>query len=197
MAYTRINTYFDLPIGRLKLSSNKEELEKIKKLLDDMPELLEEAYYDAAQRWGKKLKKEARSCLDRNQPPEGVSWKPLSKSYVQHMGGDDRRYMKQLQYYESIDVHTERYTVLGSDKSGNRVWVGLPNGVKKLHPIYGTTPQKITLVNVAKILENGTKDGKIPPRPLWKPLYDQLGGKKSIERYVTNAIKRKLKPYLD
>lgn len=197
MAIHQINQYFDLPIGRLHIYADKEQLEKAMKLIKEMPGILVEAYDDAAIRYGKKLKKEARSCLDRNQPPAGVSWPPLSESYVQHMGGDDRRYMKQLQYYESIDIWKEKYTVLGTDKSGYRVYVGLPNGVKKLHPIHGNKETHLTLSQVAKILENGTRDGRIPPRPLWKPLYDQLGGKKSIERYVTNAIKRKLKPYLD
>lgn len=197
MATHQINQYFDIPLGRLKIWSDPKQLEKAKKLVEEMPEILEEAYYDAAMRWGGKLKKEARKCLDRNQPPSGVSWPPLSERYVESMGGDDRRYMKGLQYYESIDIHKEAYTVLGTNKSGNRVYVGLPNGVKKLHPLHGTKETRLTLSQVAKILENGTRNGKIPPRPLWKPLYDQLGGKKSIERYVINAIKRKLNPYID
>ena len=172
MAQVQINTYLDLPIGRLRIYADKEDLEKAKKLIDDMPELLTEAYLDAANRWGGKLKKEAIRCIETNQPPKGVSWPPLSPKYVASMGGDDRRYFKSGQYEESI-----------------------PNGVMKLHPKKNKA-MGITLQRVAKILESGSKDGRIPPRPLWKPLYEQLGGKKSIERYVTNAIKRKLESYM-
>lgn len=195
MAQVQINTYLDLPIGRLRIYADKEDLEKAKKLIDDMPEILTEAYLDAANRWGGKLKKEAIRCIETNQPPKGVSWPPLSPKYVASMGGDDRRYFKSGQYEESIGIYKESVFYLGSSKRGTRVYVGLPNGVMKLHPKKNKA-MGITLQRVAKILESGSKDGRIPPRPLWKPLYEQLGGKKSIERYVTNAIKRKLKPYM-
>ena len=195
MAQVQINTYLDLPIGRLRIYADKEDLEKAKKLIDDMPELLTEAYLDAANRWGGKLKKEAIRCIETNQPPKGVSWPPLSPKYVASMGGDDRRYFKSGQYEESIGIYKEAVSYLGSSKRGTRVYVGLPNGVMKLHPKKNKA-MGITLQRVAKILESGSRDGRIPPRPLWKPLYEQLGGKKSIERYVTNAIKRKLESYM-
>lgn len=195
MDQVQINTYLDLPIGRLRIYADKEDLEKAKKLIDDMPEILTEAYLDAANRWGGKLKKEAIRCIETNQPPKGVSWPPLSPKYVASMGGDDRRYFKSGQYEESIGIYKESVSYLGSSKRGTRVYVGLPNGVMKLHPKKNKA-MGITLQRVAKILESGSKDGRIPPRPLWKPLYEQLGGKKSIERYVTNAIKRKLESYI-
>lgn len=196
MAQVQINTYLDLPIGRLRIYADKEDLEKAKKLIDDMPELLTEAYLDAANRWGGKLKKEAIRCIETNQPPKGVSWPPLSPKYVASMGDDNRRYFKGGQYEGSIDIYTEDVSYMGSSKKGTRVYVGLKNGVKKEHPKKASVTTNLTLQEVAKILEAGTKDNRIPPRPLWKPLYEQFGGKKSIERHVINAIKRKLKPYM-
>lgn len=197
MARTQINTYLDLPIGSLRIYADPADLERAKKLIDKMPELLTKAYLDAAERWGGKLKKEAIRCIEMNQPPKGISWPPLSSSYISRMGGDERRYFKSGQYEESIGIYKESASIVGLGKSTTRVYVGLPNGVMKTKPLQASKDSGITLQAVAKILENGTRDGDIPPRPLWKPLYDQLGGKKSIERHVINAIKRQLKPYLD
>ena len=197
MARVQINTYVDLPVGRLHIYADRHDMERARVLLDNMPNILTEAYLDAASRWGGKLKKEAIRCIEMNQPPKGVSWPPLSEKYVAKMGGDDRRYFKSGQYEESIDIYKEKVSFAGSTKESHRVYVGLPNQVGKVHPKNASKVKNITLQAVAKILEVGTRDGNIPPRPLWKPLYEQFGGKKSIERYVTNAIKRKLKPYID
>lgn len=194
MSRVQINTYLDLPIGNLKIYADPKDLEKARKLLADMPEILEDAYWDAANRWGGKLKKEAIACIEKNKPPKGVSWPALSPKYVASMGGDERRYFKSGEYEESIDIYRERLTGLAGRT--HRVYVGLPNQMMKRHPKKNKT-MGITIQEVAKILEAGTIDDRIPPRPLWKPLYEQLGGKKSIERYVINAIKRQLKPYID
>ena len=40
-----------------------------------------------------------------------------------------------------------------------------------------------------------SKNGKIPARPLWEPLYKHVGGKASLKRHIQEAIKRQLKKY--
>ena len=189
----QINQYVETPFGKLHIFTDKEELARANKLIEDTPDILYDAYEDAAKRWGGKVVKAAKKCIETQRPPKGVSWPPLSEAYVDSMGHDNRIYFKSGQYEESIDIHKEKVEYYGSNKTGVRYFVGLPNGTKKSKPRH-KRKKYLTLQQVAKILEFG--GGKIPPRPLWRPLYEEFGGKKSIERYVKNAVVRQLKKYM-
>ena len=189
----QINQYVETPFGKLHIYTDPAELEKATKLIKGSSKILYDAYRDAASRWGGKVVKAAKKCIASQVPPKGVSWPPLSEKYKDWVGGDDRIYFKSGQYYEAIGVHEEKVEFYRSTKTGYRYFVGLPNGVKKWPARY-STKKPLTLQKVAKILEFGAKD--IPPRPLWIPLYKEMGGDKRIQLYVKNAIKRQLKKYM-
>lgn len=195
MAVKQINQYVETPFGQLHIYADPVQLAKATKLIKDTPKLMFDAYKDAASRWGGKVVKAAKECVSTGRPPKGTSWPPLSEKYISWVGGEDQIYFKTAQYLESIGVHEEKVEYYGTNKTGSRYFVGLPNGVKKWPARYSSKRKQLTLQKVGLILEYGSRDGRIPPRPLWRPLYEQMGGKKRIELYVKNAVKRQLKKY--
>lgn len=195
MAKTQINMSVGTPFGSIDIYvTDKTKLEKARRLVEKSPHILIAAYEDAANRWGKKVVTTARRCIDTGTPPKGsgVSWPPLSPKYAARWGG--MIYYNTAQYYTSIGVHKEDVVLYGTSRTSQRIYIGLPNQVIKRTPT--GKPGKITLQKVASILENGTRSGKIPARPLWGPVYKSLGGKESLKRYIREAIKRQLSKYL-
>lgn len=193
MASTQINLSVGSPFGPIDIYiTDKSKLEKAKKLVEKSPNILVDAYNDAAKRFGDKVVKEARKAIERGTPPGGNgSWAPLSKKYKDRWGGDI--YYNWGQYYRSIGVHREEAILYGTSKTSTRIYIGLPNQVMKTNPL--GRAGRLTIQKVAKILEVGSKNGKIPARPLWEPLYKYVGGKASLKRHIQEAIKRQLKKY--
>lgn len=195
MARTQINIGVGTPFGDIEIYvTDKTKLEQARRLVERTPHILISAYEDAANRWGGKVIKEARKCIDSSTPPKGsgVSWPPLSKKYQERWGGHP--YWNWGQYYHSMGIHKEDAILYGTAKTSKRIYIGMPNQVMKTDPV--GKAKRITLGKVASILENGTRNGRIPPRPLWGPLYKSMGGKESLKRYIREAIKRQLIKYL-
>lgn len=197
MARYQINHYVDTPFGQLHIFTDPAETAKADRLIKDTPKILWEAWKDAAERYGKNIIKEAKRCINSGIPPKGVHWPPLSPRYVKAMAGDDRIYYKTGQYEESIGVHRENMYYSGSGAFARpRYFVGLPPGVMKIPARFKSRRRPISLIRVAQILEQGAPSMNIPPRPLWKPLFDAAGGKERIKVFARNAIKRQLSKYM-
>ena len=196
MAKYQINHYVDTPFGQLHIFSDPAETAKAGRLINDCPKILWNAWKDAAQRYGKNIIKEAKRCINSGMPPKGAVWPPLSPKYVEAMAGDDRIYYKTGQYEESIGVHTENMYYTSGAFARPRYFVGLPLGVNKEAVRYKSKRRPLSLIRVAQILEQGSPKRNIPPRPLWKPLFDASGGKERIKVFVRNAIKRQLQKYM-
>lgn len=193
----QINHFIDTPFGQLHIFVDPNEANKAKRLINESPKILWEAWRDAAERYGKKIVKEAKRCINSGIPPKGATWPPLSPKYVEAMGGDDRIYYKTGQYEESIGIHRENvYFAKTGAFSRPRYFVGLPPGKMKIPPRYGYKRRPLTLIRVAQLLEQGIPSRNVPPRPLWKPLFDASGGKDRIKIYVRNALKRQLSKYM-
>lgn len=196
MARYQINHYVDLPFGQLHIFTNPAETDKAERLIKDTPKILWNAWRDAAERYGKNIIKEAKRCINSGIPPKGAHWPPLSPKYVEAMGGDDRIYYKTGQYEESIGVHKENMYYTSGAFARPRYFVGLPPGVTKYAARFKSRRKPLSLIRVAQILEQGAPSRNIPPRPLWKPLFDAAGGKDRIKVFARNAIKRQLSKYM-
>ena len=192
----QINHYIDTPFGELHIFSDPAETAKAERLIKETPKILWEAWKDAAERYGKNIVKEAKRCVSSGVPPKGVHWPPLSKRYVEAMAGDDRIYYKTGQYYESIGIHKDNVYYTTGVLAKQRYFVGLPQGKMKEPARFKSSRPPLSLIQVANILERGSMDGDIPPRPLWKPLFDAAGGKERIRVFARNAIKRQLNKYM-
>lgn len=81
-------------------------------------------------------------------------------------------------------IDTETYiNNIKAFRSGGRYFAGIKRGVKN-HK--GTKE----LSRVAAFLEGGTR--KMPPRPVWKPTYDEMGGALGIKAIIMAPINAKI-----
>lgn len=197
MATTQINFYTDLPFGQLRIFVDPHQNAKAIKLLKETPQAIARAYQKSTEAFANKVIKRVRECINRGVPPKGATWPPLSKKYVQHEGGDDRIYYKTGQYFESVGLYKERVEYYRSTKVGSRQYVGLPNQVTKL-PTRSHKKGLLTLQLVARILESGSRVGEgsrgyVPQRALWKPVYEEVGGKRSLVNSIQTNLQNEFK----
>lgn len=172
-------------VGDLKIYVNPTQQAKATQLLNSMPHILTSSYEEAAIKFGERLAKMARSCLKSGMPPSGsgVSWPPHSQSTIRQLGAHTLLYWSS-QYYNSIGVR----------RRGKDIYVGVPNSTRKTRP--DGKSSGISLINVAKILEYGDMAGKIPPRPLWAPLFKSVGGKEKFKYELVKVIRSNVRRYL-
>lgn len=172
-----------------------ENIEKVKKLIAAMPEIETRAYQKACTNFGKMLAKYVRRCIMFNTPPEGVSWPPHSPDYLKKYNVHGFWYLSG-QMLKSIRLRQYQ----GS------YYVGPNPGEKAADPvnIYGRSrTSKLTLVQLARILEGGTGGhsnskfhNDIPARPLFRPSFKAVGGTERLKKYLIVNLRREVKKYL-
>lgn len=172
-------------LGDLKIYVNKSQQARATNLLKSMPDILTSSYVESANKFGERLAKMARTCLSRGIPPtgSGVSWPPHSEATIKRYGQHTLLYWSS-QYYHAIDVR----------RRGRNIYVGVPSSTIKTRP--DGRKLGISLSNVAKLLEYGDDTGKLPPRPLWAPLFQSVGGKDKFKQEIVKVIRHKIRSYL-
>lgn len=173
------------PIGELKIYANQARLDKATKLIAKTPEILNKAYADAANKYGKKIAVVAKECLAKGMPPRGsgVSWAPHSPNTIRVLGEHSLLYWSS-QYYRSIQVL----------RRGKRIAVGVPPGRRKTRPDHRSS--RVTVSQVAKMLEFGSEvTDKLPARPLWRYLWPAVGGKDGYKKELVVQIRKQLRKY--
>ena len=172
-----------------------ENIEKVKRLIEAMPEIETRAYQKACTNFGKMLARYVRKCIMSNTPPSGVNWPPHSEDYLKkynvqgfwYLSGQMLRSIKLRQYQGSY-------------------YVGPNPGEKAADPvnIYGRSrTSKLTLVQLARLLEGGTKQNAaskhftndIPARPLFRPSFKAVGGTERLKKYLIANLRREIKKY--
>lgn len=173
-------------VGDLRIYVNPTQQAKATNLLKSMPQILTSSYEEAAFRFGERLARMAKSCLRNGMPPRGsgVSWPPHAESTIKQLGEHTLLYWSS-QYYHAIGVR----------RRGRSIYVGVPSSTIKTRPD-GKSTGGISLSNVAKILEYGDHTGKIPPRPLWIPLFESAGGKEKFKSELVKTIRNKVRRYI-
>lgn len=175
---------------------NPEKIEKVGRLIREMPEIETRAYNKACTNFGKMLARYVRSCIMTNTPPQGVSWPPHSPDY--------------LKKYNVIGFWQLSGQMLRSIKLRNyqgRYYVGPNPNEKAIDPVnkYNRArPSKLTLIQLARILEGGDHSGAdsslfhnhIPPRPLFRPSFNAVGGTARLKKYLIANLRRELKSYI-
>ena len=173
-----------------------ENIEKVRKLIEAMPEIETRAYQKACTNFGKMLAKYVRRCIMFNTPPEGVSWPPHSPDYLKKYNVHGFWYLSG-QMLKSIRLRQYQ----GS------YYVGPNPGEKAADPVnkYGRSrTSKLTLVQLARLLEGGTFSGAgsskftndIPARPLFRPSFRAVGGTERLKKYLIANLRREVKKYL-
>ena len=184
---------------RIQLYANKSQQAKAQRLLDKMPNIYKEAFTRASQEFGERLVKIVKKCLAIGQPPpnSGVSWKPHSASTIHNLGAHP------LLHYTGTYMNS-----IGIQRSPTRTWVGLNynrQGGSRNARGRATTgsaratqrpPSKLTLNQIAIINEFGSRDGKIPPRPLWQPAWKSIGGNSDYQKLLRDCLRKELQKYM-
>ena len=148
---------------------------KVKRFIDECPYLLQYGYENGVKEFGTKLVGIIRRAIASGRM-DGAQWAPLAEK-TKEKYGDHPIYNLTGQYMRSIGVHYYK----------SRTLIGIPINVRKTRLSGKST---ITLNQVAIILEYGTKNGRIPPRPIWKPAFEKAGGSKGLQKTLLRSIKK-------
>ena len=183
-----INVNIRLPVmGTLQIYVDPRDQERALNLIRRQPKILTKAYDVSAKEFADKIKRIVKRCIQTGTPPvgQGVSWPPHSPHTIKRFGAHPL-FNLTGQYYRSVDTY----------KKKKGTWfVGVPS-VLKTRPGSkkqgGTSTNGIrTLNQIAYILEVGTSS--IPPRPLWKPAYQAVGGNKEFRKILIKNIKKEIR----
>lgn len=200
-----LNIYYPTTFGGIGVYINSYDMRKIKKIdqfVRDSPRLLRGAFRSSSRDFGQRVVNAAKACIRSSTPPRGVSWPPLSDNYVrnyhQFKGGDNTMFWWNSEFLaKSIGIYEEGVEVLGSNKKSSRLYIGLPLQATHPHPGYpgSRNTRNLTLQRIAKFIENGVKG--VPPRPLFRPLFNQMGGSKALQKSIKNKIQEQVAPYFN
>lgn len=155
---------------------------KVMDLTSGIGQSIQKGYNKGISKFSTLVVNKVKNAIRSGRPPSGsgVYWPPLSQSYI------DRQKSKYPGHHiYSLTGLYERS--IGIYKYKNRTILGLPYRNKP-----GNQRATITLNQVAIILEYGSRDGSIPPRPLWKPSLKSVGGIKRIKKEVMHGIRSQL-----
>lgn len=182
------------PLPEISLEAayvHPENIEKVRRLLEAMPEIETRAYHKACTNFGRMLARYVRRCIMFNTPPEGVYWAPHSKQYLKNY---DVKGFWQLSGQMLKSIRLRQYQ--------NSYYVGPNPGEKAIDPVnkYGRSrPSKLTLIQLARVLEGGYNlagGGDLEPRPLFRPSFKAVGGTERLKKYLIANLRREVKKYL-
>lgn len=184
-----VNITLSTPVGSLEIYADKREQARAERLIAKTPSILTEGYAKGTEKFGNQLLRIVRRSLNTGVPPRGsgVSWPPHAPGTLKKYGTLKKKYRDHTmlnltgQYARSVTLV----------KGKKRTFVGLPIGIKKI-TYTGKTSRK-TLNQIAIMLEYGSRDGNLPPRPLWNPAFKAAGGKAALQKEIRNEIRKEIR----
>lgn len=177
-----VNITLSTPVGPLEIYVDKREQARAERLIAKTPSILTEGYAKGTEKFGNQLLRIVRRSLNTGVPPRGsgVSWPPHAPGTLKKYG-DHTMLNLTGQYARSVTLV----------KGKKRTFVGLPIGIKKI-TYTGKTSRK-TLNQIAIMLEYGSRDGNLPPRPLWNPAFKTAGGKAALQKEIRNEVRKEIR----
>lgn len=172
-------------LGNIEIYTDPRKIAKVNKLISETPKILTEAYLRASYLYGPKLVQAAKRCLRIGMPPHGsgVSWPPHSAKTIKRLG-EHTLLNWTGQYMRNIKLV----------RRGRQVAVGLPPGKIKIR---GDGERgRLTLTQVAKVLEYGSEARSIPARPLWEYLWDSVGGNEPYKKVLVREIRKEIRKHM-
>lgn len=156
------------------------EWQKVESLVSNLGPSMQRGYDKAVSQFSRNLLAIVKKSLTLGIPPMGggVTWQPLSPATIERWGQHPIYNLTGL-YSRSVGLY--RYK--------SRVLIGLPIGTRR------SSQKKLTLNQLAIILEFGSSDGRIPPRPVWAPSLKAAGGKNKLKQLILTEIRKELQKY--
>lgn len=191
-----VNINLSTPIGSLEIYVDKREQARAESLIAQTPSILTKGYAKGTEKFGNQLLRIVRRSLNTGMPPKGsgVSWPPHSpgtlKKYGEHTkkSGEHTKKSGERTLLNLTGQYAKSVTIV---KGKKRTFVGLPIGIRKI-TYTGKTSRK-TLNQIAIMLEYGSRDGNLPPRPLWDPAFKAAGGKAALQKAIRNEIRKEIR----
>ena len=180
----KVNINISLPIGSVQIYVDPRKQMQAEKLITRTPQIMQKGYDLGSRKFGNQLLRIVRKSLNDGLPPPGskVSWPKHSIATLKKYGEHTLLNLTG-QYARSVTIVTQK----------DRTFVGLPLGLKKI--TYSGKTSRKTLNQIAIMLEYGSRDGNLPPRPLWKPAFEAAGGNVALEKSIRNEVRKELRKY--
>lgn len=156
------------------------EWQKVESLVSNLGPSMQRGYDKAVSKFSRNLLAIVKKSLTLGIPPVGggVTWQPLAPSTIERYG--------QHPIYNLTGLYSRS---VGLFRYKSKVLIGLPIGARR-------SPQKkLTMNQLAIMLEFGSNDDRIPPRPVWEPSLKAVGGKNKLKQLILTEIRKELQKY--
>lgn len=156
------------------------EWQKVEFLVSNLGPSMQSGYDKAVSQFSRKLLAIVKKSLTLGIPPVGggVTWQPLAPSTIERYG--------QHPIYNLTGLYSRS---VGLFRYKSRVLIGLPIGIRR------SSQKKLTMNQLAMMLEFGSNDDRIPPRPVWAPSLKAAGGKNKLKQLILTEIRKELQKY--
>ena len=193
MASRKVNINLSNNLCDIQIYVDPVKQRQAEKLIAKTPSIMKLGYELGTRKFGNQLLRIVRRSLNNGLPPPGskVSWPPHATATLKKYGATAtlKKYGAHTllnltgQYARSVTMVTQK----------DRTFVGLPPGLRKI--TYSGRTSRKTLNQIAIMLEYGSRDGNLPPRPLWKPAFEAAGGNVVLEKEIRNQLRKELRKY--
>lgn len=156
------------------------EWQKVESLVSNLGPSMQSGYDKAVSKFSLNLLAIVKKSLTLGIPPVGggVTWQPLAPSTIERYG--------QHPIYNLTGLYSRS---VGLFRYKSRVLIGLPIGAIR------SSQKKLTMNQLAIMLEFGSNDDRIPPRPVWAPSLKAVGGKNKLKQLILTEIRKELRKY--
>lgn len=184
MPSKKVNINLSNNLGDIRIYVDPVKQRQAERLIAKTPSIMKLGYELGTRKFGNQLLRIVRRSLNNGLPPPGskVSWPPHATATLKKYGAHTLLNLTG-QYARSVTMVTQK----------DRTFVGLPPRLRKITYSGGTSRK--TLNQIAIMLEYGSRDGSLPPRPLWQPAFEVAGGNKVLEKEIRNQLRKELRKY--
>lgn len=191
MASRKVNINLSNNLCDIQIYVDPVKQRQAERLIAKTPSIMKLGYELGTRKFGNQLLRIVRRSLNKGLPPPGskVSWPPHATATLKKYTAILKKYRAYTllnltgQYARSVTMVTQK----------DRTFVGLPPGLRKI--TYSGRTSRKTLNQIAIMLEYGSRDGNLPPRPLWKPAFEAAGGNVVLEKEIRNQLRKELRKY--
>lgn len=192
MASKKVNINLSNNLCDIQIYVDPVKQRQAERLIAKTPSIMKLGYELGTRKFGNQLLRIVRRSLNKGLPPPGskVSWPPHATATLKkYATATFKKYRAHTllnltgQYARSVTMVTQK----------DRTFVGLPPGLRKI--TYSGRTSRKTLNQIAIMLEYGSRDGNLPPRPLWKPAFEAAGGNVVLEKEIRNQLRKELRKY--
>mgnify|MGYP003605057484 CR=1 FL=1 len=148
-------------------------------VIDNVESSIQKGYDKSVNQFSKELLSIIKNSVLNGTPPKGsgVHWAKHAPSTIRKHGK-----------HKLLNLTGRYASLIGIQKYNKRTYIGVPLNMR----LSDDDKKKITVGALARILEYGTNDGKIPGRPLWKPALKSVGGKQKLVELIRTNIRKEI-----